>query len=177
MLKKIYKNKYNSGVTLLELLIVISIFLIITTTIIFNNGKLNSSFTTQNLADDIALSVRKAQGYAIGVRKVGDSFESGYGIHFTTTGFDENEKHFGSNKSFILFADLDDFKKYNYDDSVNCISPTKDNECFESLSVKTPDSISNLYYNNDDIEISSEGSLDIIFKSILFQRYKYYGSL
>ena len=108
MFNNFHNNKYNSGVTLIELLVVISIFLIISTTVIFNHGKLNSSLTTQNLADDIALSIRKVQNYAIGVHGVYDPnssssvFNYGYGVHISTEA-EPSDIYSGSKKSFVLF--------------------------------------------------------------------------
>ena len=63
MSKNKNKMKYNSGITIIELLVVISIFIIISGITIFNYSKFKSTATLQNLADDIALSVRRVQGY------------------------------------------------------------------------------------------------------------------
>src|ERR1035437_8584732 len=139
MFKNFHKNKYNSGFTLVELLVVIFIFMIITGITIFSYGKFNSSLSIQNLADDIALSVRRAQGFAIGVRGTGSSFTDGYGIHFTAN--PNSPLNAGSNKAFILFTDMGitPNKKYNYDSSGKCGSPTSSNECMEVLSITSAD--------------------------------------
>lgn len=54
------KNK-TKGFSLLELLVVISIFTIITTIALFNQGQLNSNVLLTNLAYDVALTVREVQ--------------------------------------------------------------------------------------------------------------------
>ena len=164
MFKNFHKNKYNSGVTLIELMVVIIIFMIVTSITIFNYGKFRSSLSIQNLADDIALSVRRAQGFAIGVRGSGGSFTPGYGVHYTAN--PTLSLYAGSNKSFILFVDMGAApnKKYDYDSSGTCGVPTTSNECLEMLSITTADKIESIFLNNDTTPISSLDTLDILFK-------------
>lgn len=164
MIKNFHKNKYNSGVTLIELLVVIVIFMIITGITIFSYGKFNSSISIQNLADDIALTVRRAQGYAIGVRGASGSFSDGYGIHFTADS--TSSSYAGSNKSFILFADLNTapLYKYNYDPALECGNPTTANECIEVLNIVSADQITEIKVNEETEVRSSTGTIDILFK-------------
>jgi len=171
MFKKFYKNKYNSGMTLIELLVVIMIFLIITSITIFNYGNFNSSVSIQNLADDIALSVRKAQGYAIGVRGANDLFDNGYGVHFTTNELVPGKEYMGSNKSFVLFADLppspgvESDNKYEYGTGI-CGKPVVGNECMEVLNIVSADQISAITFSEDSTikTVPSSGTFDIWFK-------------
>jgi prepilin-type N-terminal cleavage/methylation domain-containing protein len=74
----------SRGFTLIELIVVIAIFSVITAISLFNQGKLNSTILVTNLAYEIALSVREAQTYGVGVRAdgTGGNFEGGYGISF-----------------------------------------------------------------------------------------------
>jgi type II secretory pathway pseudopilin PulG len=171
MFKNFHKNKYNSGparrqggVTLIELLVVIFIFMVMSGITIFSYGKFNSSLSVQNLADDIALSVRRAQGYAIGVRGYSNSFSEGYGIHFTTNTY-ISDLTAGSNKSFILFANMNPGDTYDYNNSGTCGSPTTANECLEVLNITSFDKISEIYVGVGNNEIlMSGGMLDIFFK-------------
>jgi prepilin-type N-terminal cleavage/methylation domain-containing protein len=167
------RRETSKGVTLIELLVVISIFTILTTITIFNYGKFNSSLSIQNLADDIALTIRRAQGFAIGVRGSDENFSLGYGIHFTANP-DTTDLSAGSNKSFILFADIangaNDTKGiYNHSGNTcgeNNI-PTQNNECIEILSITSSDIISAIYYNQKDqdhLVDSQNGGVDILFK-------------
>ena len=164
MIKKLSKNKnkYNSGITILELLVVISILIIISGITIFNYSKFKSSTTLQNLADDVALSVRRVQGYAIGVRGYNDNFNSAYGIHFTTN--PTNSGFEGSNKSIVLFVDVNDDGKYESGDK--CGTPDLSNECLEVLNITSSDQVANVYINRgrDDILVSKGSSVDILFK-------------
>lgn len=169
MFKNFHKNKYNKGMTLLELLVVIFIFMVISSITIFNYGNFNSSLSLQNLADDIALSARRAQGFAIGVRGVrgsDNSFNEGYGIHFSTN--PNSLLYAGSNKSFVLFADITKpnettpNQKYDYT-SGNCGEPTVGNECMEVLSITSADRIDSIYLNDNPDSVSSTGTVDILF--------------
>ncbi|MFA5773740.1 MAG: prepilin-type N-terminal cleavage/methylation domain-containing protein [Candidatus Paceibacterota bacterium] len=162
MFKNFHKNKYNSGVTLIELLVVIFIFMILTGITIFNYGKFNSSLSIQNLADDIALTVRRAQGFAIGVRGFGSSFSQGYGIHFTAN---QGLDFAGSNKAFVLFADMNPNYKYDHDSSNTCGKDiTTGNECIEVLSIVSADEISAIFLNDSQTSLLPAGTIDILFK-------------
>jgi len=166
MFQNFHKDKYNSGLTLIELLVVISIFAIITSITIFNYGKFNSSSSLQNLADDIALTIRRAQGYAVGVRGLGDEFGYGYGIHFSTNP-NVSDLAVGSNKSFILFMDMgaSPDKSYGYNDDKTCGNPSSANECVEILSIKSSDKIDAIYLNDDfSSPLDPSYAIDILFK-------------
>jgi len=162
MFKNFHKIKYNRGVTLIELVVVITIFMVISGIAIFNYGDLNSSMSLQNLADDIALSVRRTQGYAIGVRGYGGTFVDGYGIHFTSNP-DISQLYTGSNKSFVLFAEITPNKKYDYSAYDKCGSPKIDNECIEVLNITSTDKISEIFLDNDAVAISPTSTVDVLF--------------
>lgn len=164
MFKNFHKNKYNKGMTLIELLVVIFIFMVISSITIFSYGKFNSSLSLQNLADDIALSARRAQGFAIGVRGYDNSFSEGYGIHFSTNP-DISNLSAGSNKSFVLFANIYNDKTYNHDTSGKCGTPTSTNECLEILNITSSDKISGFSVENNGFEVPiPDGTLDVFFK-------------
>lgn len=94
------KNIKNNGFSLLELLVVISIFTIITTIALFDQGRLNSNVLLTNLAYDVALTVREAQAYGVGVKFSGtaNNAENAYGIYIDLTNPDGIE----------IFRDVDD---------------------------------------------------------------------
>lgn len=77
------KNKKKRGFSLIELMIVIAIFTVITTVALFDQGKLNSNVLLTNLAYDVALTVREAQSYGVGVRYStnNNSASGGYGVY------------------------------------------------------------------------------------------------
>ncbi len=73
----------QKGFTLVELLVSLGIFTVITTIAVVNNNQFNSSILLTNLAYEVGLSIRQAQFYGIAVRKnAADNFNAGYGIHF-----------------------------------------------------------------------------------------------
>lgn len=160
MYKNINRIIKNKGLTLIELIVVISIFLVITTTVIFNYGTFNSNVSLQNLTDDVALSIRKAQGFAIGARAVGDNFRNSYGMHFSP---DKNPlgSLSGSDKSFLMFSvPTSDPKKYTDNGSMNDVCGNGSNQCMELFNIMSADNIRELRI--DDVSKVS-GSIDIIF--------------
>lgn len=158
------KKDVQRGMTLVELMIVLAIFLVLTGVIIFDYSSFRSAISTQNLANDIALSIRKAQSYAIGVRGIDSLFGHGHGIYFTTKSGGSNLIS-GSNKSFIIYYDLNDNGKYDYSASAtSCGNPSLGNECEEILSINSSDEISAIYLDGSEIAQATGGMLDIVFK-------------
>jgi len=160
MFKNFYKNK-KAGLTIIELMVVISIFMIITGITIFNYGKFNSSSSVQNLADDIALTVRRAQGYAIGVHGVGNSFDEGYGVRFTTNSIESGNS--GSSSSFVLFADRNKNRVYNDNNYGICGTFTNGDECMEILNIKSADEIKEISLISGQYT-QTPTSVDVTFK-------------
>ncbi len=76
------------GFTLIEMLVTVAIFALISSVIITRNSKFDDEVLLTNMAYDVALSVRKAQSYGINVRTDQGGFDDPYGIFFengTTT--------------------------------------------------------------------------------------------
>jgi prepilin-type N-terminal cleavage/methylation domain-containing protein len=107
MIKNFIKG--NSGMTLVELMVVLSIFAIISMTVAFNYSSYRSVTSTSVLSQDVALSIREAQGYAMGVRSVYIDDDNGsifpaYGIRFNTV--NNMADISGNQKSSVLFVDI-----------------------------------------------------------------------
>lgn len=156
-------SKYQSGMTLIELMVVLGIFVMITTITIFNYGSFQSAASMQNLSDDIALSVRKAQNYAIGASGISGTFTYGYGVHFSNTPVPVSYYQSGSNKSFVGFVDITGDQKYNFNNTNICGSPNNNNECNELLKINTADLISNIYINESSSPVPANSAVDIVF--------------
>lgn len=152
--------------TLVELLVVLAIFFIVAGLTIFDYGRFRSSVSLQNLADDVALSIRRAQNYAIGVKSSNPSaFDSGYGIHFSTKPLVSSDIRSGSDKSFVIFADLDANHVYDYTTSSSAVCDastiTTGEECVDLLSITTADSVYQIC--PDGGNCVSQGVVDITF--------------
>lgn len=158
--KKKLNNQRQKGMTLIELLVALVIFSIITGIVLFNYGDFNASLTMQNLADDIALTVRRAQSYAIGVRGREGSFQVGYGVHFGVTSYDPTKRdaddvlYQGSNKSFILYKDDFTDTEHHYISKDSCGGETS---CLEMLYIKSSDYISGI-----GVKISGVGDVEYL---------------
>ena len=87
----------QAGFTIIELLAVTAIMVVITTLVLSNNNKFNGTVLLQNVAYDIALSIREAQVYGISVQNFKGSFNAPYGMHFQVNG--------DSTSLYVLFAD------------------------------------------------------------------------
>ncbi len=101
----IFSSKKNNGFSLVELIVSVAIFTIITSVILVKHSQFSGTLLLENLAYDIALSVRKAQVFGLSVREFtteGSEFDIGYGVHFDSS----------SNDSYIFFADRDRDKVY-----------------------------------------------------------------
>ena len=92
------------GMTFIELVVVMSIFAIISGIALFNFGSFSDSIALQNLAQDIALEIKQAQSDAITGRNTGiftgtcgaAPCRPAYGVYFETS----------NPNQFISFADV-----------------------------------------------------------------------
>jgi prepilin-type N-terminal cleavage/methylation domain-containing protein len=93
----------SKGFTLIELLVVCSIVIILSTLILIDNNKFGGDVTLENLAYDIALTVRQTQVYGIAVTGFSQSgtntFSNGYGMRFSTASP-------SASTQYLLFADI-----------------------------------------------------------------------
>ena len=89
---------------MVELLVTISIFVIVTGIVLVNFPSFSSKIALDNLAHEIALVVREAQVFGVASKEsvVGSSMFPTHGAHFDKS----------QNTNFILFADIDDNNKY-----------------------------------------------------------------
>lgn len=157
MFKKLSKIKKDKGMTLVELIVVLGIFVLVTGITIFDYNSFRSNISLQNLADEIALSARKTQSYAIGVKSAGGNFSDNFGIHFSIKEADNNNNN-SSLKSFVLFVDIDKDNKYNFSD----VCGVGKGECLEILTIKTEDRVTGILREGKLDE--SLDTIDIIFK-------------
>jgi prepilin-type N-terminal cleavage/methylation domain-containing protein len=151
------KIKKNGGLTLVELMVVISIFLVISGVAIFDYGGFRSTVSLQNITDDIALSIRKAQGFAIGARAVSSNFYNSYGMHFSTN--NSVDPLVASNKSFLMFWATQATKRYV--SGVGTCGDNTNNKCLELFNITSADVVKEIKL--DGVAQPSNSYLDIIF--------------
>lgn len=158
--RRIQSPLRNTAFTLVELMVTISIFLIITTVTIVNYSDFKSNVSLQNNTDTIALSIRKAQSLAVGARGIKDNtgvadFNKSYGIHFSLN--DTGSVSEGSNKLFLIFA-IPKVQK-GYDDTGDCGGT---NSCIEYFTITSVDKIQKILIDGN-LQNKNNESIDIIF--------------
>lgn len=162
--KKILNRfSFKKGVTLVEMMVVISIFLVITSVVIFNYENFYSSVSLQNLTDDIALAVRKAQSFAIGARGIKDgvntNFSNSYGVHFSAGS--EVDPLIASSNSFMMFSSSVNNKVYDAGGTGECGEDT--NNCIEKFKITSQDIIKEILINDGTVTLPTDSYLDISF--------------
>lgn len=91
-------NRLAAGFTLIELLVVTGIITLISSLVLVNNNRFGGEVLLQNLAYDIALSIRQAQQYGISVQNFQGDYGAAYGMHFQLSPA-------SGNGVYVLFAD------------------------------------------------------------------------
>jgi prepilin-type N-terminal cleavage/methylation domain-containing protein len=109
-------KRTKSGLSLVELIVVISIFAGISLLVLVKFSVFNNTILTNNLAYDIALSIRQAQTFGINVRGVGIGgsavFDTGFGVRFSSS----------SPGSYIFFGDTNKDKQYQGSELIEVFS-------------------------------------------------------
>ncbi len=143
----------SHGFSLLELMVTIGISTVMSAIIFFNYPAFNSNVSLRRTADSIALTIREAQAYGLGVRQFssGGGFP-GYGVHFDLI----------THKDFVLYADSNHNSIYDKGAGIGC-GGVDITECFRNYTLTTEDQIVELrgYVGNTiDRNLSS---LNIVF--------------
>jgi type II secretory pathway pseudopilin PulG len=138
--------------TYIELIVVLSIFAIMSSLIMFNYGAFQAKVDIKNLASDIALQIVQAQKSALnGLLSAQiptiSPWKPAYGVYFNLT---------NSNQNFIYFADLNDDGLYT---DAGCAG-----ECLNQIAITKNDLISHLDVFYPDSTTASLNDLTISFK-------------
>lgn len=161
-----FNNSKQKGFTMVELLVVIFIVGVISSLVMFNYKSFRSDVSVENLAQDIGLSIRRAQVYAVSTKGADNTTFPSYGVHFNITG---SSPILGTEKAFVIFADLPDYPNIGqYDQDLGKCgvvkpSPTSQDECLEIINITTSDKITGLCNDTVCLDGASSPSLDIVF--------------
>ncbi len=150
----------DAGFTLMELLVVIAVIVLVSGAMLVNMNKFGGAGLTQNLAYDIALSMREAQVYGIAVQNVqatGGNYTPAYGMYFKLT----DPTHYN------MFADFNNASNTNHPDGVFQASwsgaPTGESLPSSPYTIGRGFSISDLCVTTGSTETCGQSSLTIIF--------------
>lgn len=101
------KPFFSAGFTLIEMMTVIVIATIIITALVVQQNRWNDRLTVSTQAYELALMIRQAQIYSLGVREdtggSGDKFDVGYGVFVDA----------GTPTQYIFFVDRDKDLRYD----------------------------------------------------------------
>jgi prepilin-type N-terminal cleavage/methylation domain-containing protein len=164
----------QKGFTLIEMLIVAAIFAVVATILLFQYSNFNTSVAVKDLAEEIGLSVRKAQTYATSVRSVdggGGNFSDmfpAYGVVFSTNATDSMAYN-PTQTSFTLFVDTalagdpNEITNNLFDNQDGiCGTPSTKDECIEQFCITAGDKIQSLVVVKSGVQTNAQ-TVDIVF--------------
>lgn len=146
-------KKTEKGFTIVEMLIVIGIFGVLTAVVVFQYGNFNSQTILTNMAYEVALTARQAQVYALGVRgrEGDDNFDNRYGVYFDLDADPDGER-------FIFFIDTATPDSIcNGATEGTCFSCETGSECLESYQFLRDIRLDSLCIATDNDPVNSEG--------------------
>lgn len=154
----------QSGVTLVELIVVVAIVALISSVLMFNYSDFSTNVSLRGLSQEVALAIRKTQTYATSVHNAGSDSYPAYGISFSLQ--DPVGAYEPSKKQFVLFADIplgpDPLPNRLYDTDGTCGAPLSGAECTEELVITSGDSVVGI--ETDRTGRVSTGSVTITFR-------------
>jgi prepilin-type N-terminal cleavage/methylation domain-containing protein len=159
MIKIAQKKNLKAGFTLIELMVTLSIFVIVSGIVLFNQGKFNSSIVLTNLAYDVALGIRQAQIFGVS-GKVGSSaigMKPQYGVNFKAGTYSDDTVQ------FKMFSDAD-----------NNFYLTSENETLETMKISRGNYISQIsIFSNVTGTWTNVNDLSIVFRRPEAEAYFY----
>mgnify|MGYP001571696648 CR=1 FL=1 len=141
LIKKNKPLKRNKGMSYVEIIVVLSIFSVLSSVVIYNYSQFQAKVDIKSLASDIALKVIEAQKSALSgllpQSGIPLNWKPAYGVYFNI-----GSNPVTDNKSFVYFVDLD---QDTFFDGSACTL-----ECLNKVSITAGNTISNLtvFYQN-----------------------------
>ncbi len=155
MISHFKKLKKNRGMTYVELIIVMSIFGIMSSIVLFNYGRFQANVDIRNLANDIAMKIVEAQKSALSgnippvaqqitlsASPFAKNWKPAYGIYFTKPA-----------SNFVFFTDLDNgalrdeppiFDIYSLANNTTPLICLPGRECLDSINITKGNIISSI---------------------------------
>jgi len=159
-------GRKQAGMTYVELIVVLGIFAVMSTIVVFNYGEFQAKVDVKNLASDIALKVVEAQKSSLSGKlpfpTPQSTWKPAYGVYFNSSSMPLDTDGIAFNKKFIYFADIDNEKDYDGETS-SCTG-----ECLDRIIITKNNYISNVDMCTTDPCVS--GSSPINPLSITFTR-------
>lgn len=158
------KKKAKKGMTFLELIVVLGIFGAISATVLFNYSDFSTNVHLQNLAQDIALQIKRAQTDATSGKTptlsgaqiqnsnvlVPSDWTPSYGVAFNTDTLPNSFiYYFNAGYQDTGFEDFDDMAAGSYA-SGDCGGVEPQSECLDEISITSGDSIDLICFDYDE---------------------------
>lgn len=158
-----YNFNNRAGFTLVELLVSLSIIIILSSVVVWNQSAATKRVNISNATNELLVRLREAQTYGVSVKVVetnsGVTFDAGYGIHLD---FDQDY--------ILLFADKDGDRRYDGDG--NCTKGPS-HECLDKFvfvgGVKIID-MCGLVGNSSNDKCTAEHGASLDALDIVYQR-------
>lgn len=107
-MRMVCSRKHKRAFTLVELMVSVSIFAMMTALVVAKYGNFNNSVLLTNLAYDVATQIRTAQTYGLSVKSSdGGVFPGSYGIYFNLGNSASHSCAPISNTSFVIYRSID----------------------------------------------------------------------
>lgn len=147
--------RFSAAFTLVEMLVSISIFAVITTIVLANYPKFSEHFALERTAQEVVQSLREAKtlSLAVTVTELSPNLQMGYGVHFDQ-----------SSKDYLIFADIypttpQTPNKY-YDPSTQFKAQDRIDSSYH---IQADASITGFCVGNDCLSDITVKALDIVF--------------
>ena len=140
------------GFSLVELLVICAILVVISGTILVSDTRFGGAMLLENLAYDMALSVRESQVFGVSVQRFStNTYSAGYGMHFDMT----------SPTTYLLFADV-----ITANGMYDCPTPGSSNcELYSSTAISRGFTISDICVTpNNGTEVCGHNRVDVFFQ-------------
>ncbi len=157
--KKLKGYELNRGMSYIELIVVLSIFSVLSTLVMFDYIDFQDKINIKNLASDIALKISKAQKASIFGKfpsaeqqlEITSTWKPSYGLYFDLESDD---------KSFIYFVDLNNNNLY---EGTNCTG-----ECVDKINITNDNFISSIdvVYQDSTLQRITDLALSFVRPSV-----------